>query len=161
MSTSMKEVSKWVTVVAIAALGSSMVRDARPAEVPACANGLMVKNLTALSARPCNAQAAAPREITINRKRLKKLIATAKSSEDHLKLADYYRAKADNLEAEEKAYEEAAAAYRQGPIVKNLMALNTAARYESLAKGFREEAKSTRALAVSHEQMARSAVAKP
>ena len=161
MPTSIKDVSKWMTVVAIATLGFSTVRDARPAQVPACASGVMVKNLVALSARPCNTPAAAPREITINRKRLKKLIATAKSSQDHLKLADYYRTKADNLDAEGKAYEEAAAAYRQGPIVKNLMALNTAARYESLAKGFREEAKSTRALAASHEQMARSAVAKP
>jgi hypothetical protein len=76
-----------------------------------------------------------------------------------MKIAGYYLAKADTLEAQAAAYEEAAAAYRHGPVVKNLMSPTTAARYDFIAKGFREEAKSDRALAASHEQMAKSAVA--
>ncbi|HEY6290132.1 MAG TPA: hypothetical protein VI455_01030 [Terriglobia bacterium] len=74
-----------------------------------------------------------------------------------MKLAAYYNAKADRLDAEGAAYEEAAAAYRHGPIVKNLMAPNTPARYDYFAKEFREEAKSARALAASQEEMAKNA----
>jgi hypothetical protein len=73
-----------------------------------------------------DANRAMPPQLT--RKEVKKLIATAKSPEDHLKLAGYYKARVEKLDAEAAGYEQAAAGYRTGPVVKNLMAPNTAAR---------------------------------
>lgn len=159
MSTSNTRVSKWMTVIAVALFGLflGMIRDARAAVPTANQNGPVIKNLMALTYRAPATRAATPRQLT--RKEVKKLTATAESSEDHLKLARYYRAEGDRLDAQAAGYEQAAAAYRHGPIVKNLMAPNTAARYEYFAKGFRAEAESDRGLAASHEQMAKNAVA--
>jgi hypothetical protein len=92
-----------------------------------------------------SSSANAPQHFT--RKQLKKLIATAKSPEDYRKLSRYYTAQANKLDAEAAEYEKTAAAYRNGPYIKNLMAPNTAARYDSFAKSRSEEAKSDRALA--------------
>ena len=58
------------------------------------------------------------------------------------------------LDAQAAGYEEAAAAYRRGPIAKYLMAPSTPGRYEFLAKGFRNEANSDRLLAASHKKEA-------
>src|SRR6516225_8116412 len=64
----------------------------------------------------------------------KRLAVNAESRTDHLKLAAFYTAKADSLEARAAGYEEAAAAYKNGPMVKNLMSPTTAGRYGFLAK---------------------------
>jgi hypothetical protein len=112
----------------------------------------MIKNLMALTYRSPAARTAVSQELTRNE--IKKLTATAESAADHLKLARYYREKADGLDAQAAGYEEAAAAYRHGAIVKNLMAPNTPARFEFLAKGFREQAKIDRDLAASHQKSA-------
>jgi hypothetical protein len=90
-------------------------------------------------------------------KDLKSALKAARTPEDHMRIAAYCKGKAERLDAQAAGYEEAAAAYRNGPVVKNLMAPNTAARYESIAKGFREQARSNRELAASHEQMAKMA----
>ena len=92
-----------------------------------------------------------------NDKDLKSALKAAKTPQDHVRIAAYCKGKAERLDAEAAGYEEAAASYRNGPVVKNLMAPNTAARYENMAKGFREEAQSNRELAASHEQMAKNA----
>ena len=84
----------------------------------------------------------------------KRLAATAETNSDHLRVAEFYTAKADRLEAQAVGYEEAAASYRNGPMVKNLMSPTTPGRYEFFAKELRAEAKSNRALAASHERMA-------
>lgn len=115
------------------------------------------KNLAAPTYRAPAPQAAVPHELT--RKEVKRLIATAESAADHLKVADYYRAEAQTLDAKGAAYEAAATAYRNGPFVKSLMAPTTPGRYEFFAKEFREEATSDRAIAASHEQMAKDASA--
>ena len=52
--------------------------------------------------------------------------------------------------------EQAAANARNAPVVKNIMAPNTAARYEAMAKGFRQEAQTNRELAASQDQMAKN-----
>jgi hypothetical protein len=95
----------------------------------------------------------------ITRTEVKDLAKTAKSAEDHLKIAKYYNAQADRLEANAAGYEEAAARYRNGPMVKNLMSPTTPGRYDFYAKGFREDASSNRALASSHEEMAKTTAA--
>ena len=154
MKTLPKKATKWMTAIAIALFGLFLgtVREARAAE-PACSqNGPMIKNLMALTYRaPCS-QAAVPQGLT--KKEVKRLTATAESSRDHSKLASYYRTEADRLDAQAAGFEEAATAYRRGPIIKNLMAPSTAGRYEFFAKGLRDEAKSDRVLAASHEREA-------
>lgn len=160
MFTSIKHKSKWTMVGAIALFGLFLgtVREARAAEPGCSQNGPMIKNLMALTYRAPCAQASVPQGLTA--KQAKRLAATAELREDHLKVARYYNTEADRLNAQAGGYEEAAAAYRRGPFVKNLMAPSTPGRYEFLAKGLRDEAKSDRALAAPHEEMAREAVAR-
>lgn len=87
-------------------------------------------------------------------KRAKQLTTTAESLMDHLALAEFYIAKAERLEAQASGYEEAAATYRNGPTIKNLMSPTTAGRYEFFATKLRDEARFSRALAASHERTA-------
>jgi hypothetical protein len=111
------------------------------------------KNLMSPTYRAPVAQTAVPQELT--RKQVKRLAATAESAADHLKLANYFRGEANSLEARATAYENAAVNLRNGPIVKNLTAPSTPGRYEFIAKGFRDEAKSDRSQAAAHDEMAR------
>jgi hypothetical protein len=88
---------------------------------------------------------------------IQKLARTAESPAEHMKIANFYRAEADRFDALASGYESAAAKYRNGPYVKNLM--TPPARFEFAAKGFRKEAEANYALAKSHEEMAREAAA--
>jgi hypothetical protein len=116
------------------------------------------KNLVAPTYRAPVAPVAAPHQLTS--REVKNLAATAESAVDHFKLVRYYRAEADRLDAKAATYEEAAATYRHGPMIKNLMAPTTPARYEYFAKGLREEAKSDRDLSTLHERMARASASR-
>jgi hypothetical protein len=151
-------VTKRTTAIAMALFGLLLggARDARAADADCPTNAPMVKNLMAYSTR-CNGRAVVPQQLT--KKEVKHLTAVAKSAEDHLIIAHYYESEADRLDAQGAGYEEAAASYRRSPTAKNLMSPTTAARYEYLARGFREEAKSDRALAASQQQMAKNASA--
>jgi hypothetical protein len=97
-----------------------------------------------------------PRSID-NDKDLKTALKAAKTPEDHERIAAYCKAKAQRLDAQAAGYEQAAENSRNSPVVKNISAPNTAARYESMAKDFREQAQSSRELAASNEQMAQDA----
>ena len=111
------------------------------------------KNLMSPTYRTPVVQAAVPQELTW--KQVRRLTATAESAADHLKLANYFQAEANSLEAQATAYERAAATLRNGPMVKNLTGPSTPGRYEFVAKGFRDEARSDRSQAAAHEEMAR------
>ncbi len=157
MKTFALKATKWTTAMTIVPFGLflSTAAEARAAEA-ACPNTPMVKNLMALTYRAPCAQAVVPRELS--KKEIRRLTATAETREDHLKLARYYTSEADRLDAAASAYEQAATAYRRGPIVKNLMAPSTPGPYEFFAKGLRNEARSDRALAASHEKEAFAAL---
>ena len=160
MTTSMAHFSKWATLGLIGTMG--VLGTARAGVIQSsgglgCRQLPVIKNMTGLKAqRVCDAFAA--KELT--RKDIKQLIANAKSPEDHLALARYFGAKADTLDARAVGYEEAAAQVRTAPAVKNLVSPTTAARYTFIAKGFRDEARSNRALAGSHQEMAKAVLAK-
>ena len=96
------------------------------------------------------------REIT--RAEVKTLTKTGTSAHDFLKLVSYHQAQADRLVAESVAYAKAAAIYREHPAAKNLMAPNTAARFDQLAGSLRGEAKVELARAASNMHMANNAV---
>jgi hypothetical protein len=96
----------------------------------------------------------------ISNDQLKELVASAKTPEDHRKLAAYYRAEADSLEAEAKEHEDLAGAYRKrtDPVAeKHAMSGKTAGHCDYFAKSVREAAKADRQLAAEHELMAKGA----
>lgn len=123
---------------------------------------LLIALAAALLGTVQHASAAQPKHLS--KKEVVALITTAKSPEDHMQLARYYKAEADRLEVEAKDHEELAAAYRkstasQAAAIKSPMAPNTAAHCEYFAKSVREAAKAAREMAASHEQMAKDAAA--
>ena len=154
-------ITKWTTATAFALSGLLVgtVGEARAADLSCSQNTPMVKNVRAYSSNCIGAPAAEPHQLT--KKEVKRLTLTAKSAMDHLTIAHYYEAEADRLDSLGAGYEEAAAGYRHSPAAKNLMSPSTAAHYDYLAKGFREEAKADRVLAASQEQMAKTAAATP
>ncbi len=96
----------------------------------------------------------------ISRDQLKELISTARTPDDHEKIARYYRAEADRLEAEATEHEELAAIYRRKKDAiaeKHPMSGRTAAHCDYFAKSMREAAKADRQLAADHESMAKQA----
>ena len=149
--------TRWTVASAFALFGLLLgsAGDVRAADVSCAENGPMVKNMRAYSSHCAGAPAAEPHQLT--KREVKRLTLTAKSADDRLTIAHYYEAEADRLDSLGDGYEEAAAEYRHNPGPKNLVSPTTAARYDYLAKGFREEAKSDRILAASQEQMAKSA----
>lgn len=102
-------------------------------------------------------RAPAVEALQVTKGDIKKLARTAETAADHRKIAQFYRAEANRLDALGAAYEQAAASHRTGPHVKNLSAPGASGRYEFIAKGFREDAQADHALADAHEEMARSA----
>lgn len=96
----------------------------------------------------------------LTKKEVKALVATAKTPEDHMKLARHFRQQADALEAEAKEHDELAQEYRKNPspmAMKMPMSGRSAEHCEYFAKSAREAAKAARELAASHEQMAKEA----
>jgi hypothetical protein len=118
-----------------------------------CRTGPWIKNLMAPNTPPCAATPAVSNEMS--RKTAQKLAVTASSPEQHLQLADYYRAQAISLEAEGAQYDKAAVLYSSGP--KNIVAPTTAARYRYYASELRAEAKKKRMLAEDRVEMAKKA----
>lgn len=114
-----------------------------------------IKNLMSPTYRPPTAPLGTQKELT--KKDIKRLTETAETREDHLRVARFWAAEANQLEAQAAGYENAAAALRRGPVAKNLAAPSTAARWEFLVQGLRGEARSDRTRSASQEQMARKA----
>ena len=83
---------------------------------------------------------AAGSKPTLTKKELKALIASAKTKEDHQRLADYYQAETERLEAEAKDHDEMAEAYKKNPnplAVKHPEAVGEGHCHE-MARRFRE-----------------------
>lgn len=91
-----------------------------------------------------------------NERNLKTALKSAKTPQDHERIATYCQSEADRLDAQAASYEQSAATFRNGTMEKNLMAPNTAARYQAQADEFRKEAQSKRMLAASQQQLARN-----
>src|SRR6202165_3622869 len=97
---------------------------------------------------------AAGQRPSLNKKEVKALIASANTKEDHLKLADYYKAEAERLEAEAKDHDEMAEMYKKNPTpmaVKPPEAIGEGHCHE-IARRYRESAAKTRELAAMPEQ---------
>jgi len=95
---------------------------------------------------------------TLTKSELKSLIQTAKTPEDHMKLANYYRAEAMRLEAEVRDHEEMAGLYDKNPAghpIPKGQTLGTHCR--NLVKDITDEAKEATEMATMHEEMAKGA----
>jgi len=102
---------------------------------------------------------AAGRRPSLSKKEVKALIASAKTKEDQLKLADFYKAETVRLEAEAKDHDEMAEMYRKNPTpmaVKHPEAIGEGHCHE-MARRYREAAAKAQELAAMHEQLATTA----
>ncbi len=90
----------------------------------------------------------------------KELIGKASTPEEHHRLAAYFTQKAERMEAEAVEHEELAKEYANNPgihAMKHPMSGNTAAHCKYFAQAARKAAAEDRALAASHESMAKTA----
>ena len=102
---------------------------------------------------------AAGQRPSLSKKEVKALIASARTKEDHLKLADYYKAETERLEAAAKDHDEMAEMYRKNPTpmaVKHPEAIGEGHCHE-MARRYREAAAKTQQLAAIQEQLASTA----
>ena len=102
---------------------------------------------------------AAGQRPSLSKKEVKALIASAKTKEDHLKLADFYKTETVRLEEEAKDHDEIAEMYRKTPnpmAVKHPEAIGEGHCHE-MARRYREAAAKTQQLAAIQEQLASTA----
>jgi hypothetical protein len=101
-------------------------------------------------------QATSPK---LTEKQVRTLIATAKTPEDHQKIAAYYRAKAEDAKANAAEHEKILAAYNQNPSTHEpaKAAGGPSAHCNTLIRLYNDEAKEDLAMAEEHEQMAKAA----
>jgi len=110
---------------------------------------------TAVTLQRATAQSAT----RLTKKELRDLIMTAKTKEEHQRIADHYKAEADRLIEEAKDHEEMAEIYRKNP--PSLASKHPGAigyqHCRGIAERLRQAAEKTRALANMHEAMAKGA----
>lgn len=123
---------------------------------------LMIAFLTLLSFAPAYS-AAAEKTATLTKRDLKVLLKGAKTPTDHLRIADYYRQKAQDLTASSKQHSELAATYTKNPPFPALEAKHGYAFGQGVAhcrywaKRDADEATKAEALAAHHEDLAKAA----
>ena len=100
---------------------------------------------------------AAGQRPSLSKKEVKALIASARTKEDHLKLADYYNAQTARLEAEAKDHDAMAEYYRQNPPRTTKFQVFGEEHFKEIARRFRESAAKAQKLAAMHEQVAATA----
>lgn len=103
--------------------------------------------------------AAEQQKAMLSNKQVKELVAKASSAADHLKLARHYTAMAEKHDAEAKEHVALAAEYRRNPRaseVKRPMAPDTASHCEYYAEHCRKAANEMRAMAKTHEELAKA-----
>ena len=102
--------------------------------------------------------AAAQTPPSLSKIELKRLLATAKTSADQERLAEYYRDKAQHLRAKAKEFSAQADYLATQPATiesKQGISCNCTSHYRYFAKQYAQEATDAEALAAKHEQLAR------
>ncbi|HEV3481127.1 MAG TPA: hypothetical protein VGR97_02245 [Candidatus Acidoferrales bacterium] len=118
---------------------------------------LALLSLTMLGATsPVRGQETSPK---LTSKQVRSLIATAKTPEDHQKLAAYYRDKAAEAKANAAEHERILAAYNQNPSTHPAAkaAGGPTEHCRTLIRLFNDEAREDLAMAGEHDQMAKAA----
>jgi hypothetical protein len=94
----------------------------------------------------------------LSNKELISLIATAKTPAEHRRIAEYFKAEAQDYLAQSKDHEQMAEAYKKNPVLSNdKFHLGTVNHCEYLAQHFKEVAAQFQELAEIHEKMAQGA----
>lgn len=126
---------------------------------------IVAQDQTSNADKLAQSEAKARVQSITTKKQVKALIASAKTPEDHKRLAAYFNQEADRLEADAKGHAELADVYRQHPHSTGGgkqsgtgSIFQTAEHCDSAAKSLREAAKDLRELAAEHEQMAKDVV---
>lgn len=94
----------------------------------------------------------------LSKQELKSLVASAKSAQDHERLARHFDAKASELEAESKEHRELAAQYKANPTMhesKHPMSAETAGHCQYFADDLHKASERARQMANDHRQMAK------
>lgn len=94
----------------------------------------------------------------MSQQELKSLIASAKTPEDHERIAKHFEAEANQMDAAAKEHEELAAQYKANPsghAQKHPMSGRTAGHCNYFADDLHKAAKEDRALAADHREMAK------
>lgn len=102
---------------------------------------------------------AAGQRPSLSKKEVKALIASAKTKQDHLKLAEFYKTEVARLQAEATDHDEMAEMYRKNPTpmaIKHPEAIGEG-HCKEIARRFRESASKAQELASMHEEMAKAA----
>lgn len=117
---------------------------------------LAVLSLMTFSASAARGQDA---HSNLTSKQVRTLIATAKTPEDHQKIAAYYREKAEEAKANAAEHQKILAAYYENPSTHPpAKAAGGASEHcRTLIRLYNDEAKEDLALANEHEQMAKAA----
>ncbi len=94
----------------------------------------------------------------LSNKQLVALISTANTKADHMRLAHYYHAKAQDFLAESREHEASAEAYRKNPMVSgSKFKTGTIDHCDYVTKSLKEDAVEMNELAAMHEAMATDA----
>jgi hypothetical protein len=101
---------------------------------------------------------AAPKQKTMSKKEVMALVEKANTPADHMKLSEYYRIRAEQLEAEAAEHAEMAKTYRALPTAsetKRPGATDTASHCQTLSENLAKAAKEARTLSEAHADMAK------
>jgi signal transduction histidine kinase len=86
----------------------------------------------------------------LTKKEVKALIVSAKTPEDHMKLASYFKGEARQQEASAKTHAEMAELYKNNPIAEGEMAKHC----DNLSEALKKAAEAANSIAAEHERMA-------
>jgi hypothetical protein len=106
------------------------------------------------------ARATEPAQPALTKKELKAAITSAKTPQDHQRIAVYYRKEADHMLAEAKDHDDLAAVYAKSPNpheTKHPMSGQTAQHCKYFADAARKAAQESQELAKMHDEMAKPA----
>lgn len=89
---------------------------------------------------------------------LASLVASARTTADHVRIAEYYGAQADRLDAQSDDHAKMAATFRANPTTNNEKRVRETVNHcEYLAQTLKARSEKARALADEHEQMSKAA----
>jgi len=99
-----------------------------------------------------------PDSANLSKQQLVSLIASAKTPAEHIRIAQYYGAKAQDYLAQSKEHAQMAEHFKSNPLTSSSKySIGTVNHCEFLAQSFKQKAEQMQKLEQEHEQMAKDA----
>jgi uncharacterized membrane protein len=99
-----------------------------------------------------------PNSADLSKQQLLSLIASAKTPAEHIRIAQYYGAKAQDYLAQSKEHAQMAEEFKMNPVTSSSkFSAGTVNHCEYLAQNFKQKAEQMQKLEQEHEQMAKDA----